>query len=171
MRPDFFKLFAAACVIVMAASGCATLQKGSHQRIPIETRPEGATVYVNHERVGTTPVEIPLLRRTGHIVEITKRGFDSHRAILRPVPNERDGAFIQFSTDNYTGALNNLSPSRIRIQLRPVLLPARPGEDPEAEKEAKLAEAESIRRSGGFSAEDYEYVVDRIERFYESAER
>ncbi len=165
MRRHCCKLLAAAGLLVLGA-GCATLHKGSHQRIPIESQPEGAGVYVNGDREGTTPMVIPLSRRMGHVVEVRKRGFDTERVLLYTVPNERQRAFIRFSSDHYTGALNQLSPGEVNVELRPTLLPSAPGPDPEVEKEQKLEEAREIRRSGGFSAADYEYVVSRIEAFY-----
>ncbi len=152
--------------LMLGAAGCATLHKGSHQRVPIESAPEGATVFINNERVGTTPTEAMLSRRMGHVVRVEKRGFDPEQVLLYTVPNEAERSYVRFSTDHYTGALNDLDPSRVEVELRPSLLPRRPGPDPEAEKAEKLAEAEQIRRRGGFSAADYDYVVRRIEAFY-----
>ncbi len=166
MKRNFLKLIAAAGLLILVTSGCATLFKGSHQRIPIDSEPPGATVYINHERAGTTPMEIPLSRRTAHIVRIEKREFFAEEVILYTVSNEGERAFFRFSSDDYTGALNDLLPSEVSVSLRPRLLPARPGDDPEAEKEERLARARALRREGALSAADYEYVVRRIEEFY-----
>jgi len=166
MRKDLLIMLAASVLLVLGLSGCATLHKGSHQRIPVESEPEGATVFVNNERLGTTPVVVPLSRRMGHVVRVEKRGFDAEQVLLYTVPNETEQAFLRFSTDNFTGALNDLDPSEVIVELRPRLLPANPGEDPETEKEEKLAQAAEQRRQGRFSAADYEYVVRRIEEFY-----
>ncbi len=134
--------------------------------MPIESEPAGAQVYINRELAGETPMVAILSRRSGHMVEIRKTGFDNHRVDVLPVPNRRDAAFIRFSSDDHTGALNDLRPSRVWVGLRPGLLPARIGANPEAEKEARLAEARSLRDEGRFSEEDYEYVVRRIDEFY-----
>ena len=166
MSSHFFLRLVAAGLLVLVAAGCATLQKGSHQRVPIDSEPAGAQVYINRELAGETPMVAILSRRSGHLVEIRKAGFDNHRVDVLPVPNRRDGAFVRFSSDDHTGALNDLRPSRVWVALRPGLLPAGRGANPEAEKEAKLAEALSLRDAGRYSEKDYEYVVRRIEEFY-----
>ncbi len=166
MSSHLFLRFATAFILVLSAAGCATLQKGSHQRVPIESEPPGAQVYINHEPAGETPMYAVLSRRSGHMVEIRKDGFDTQRVDVRPVPNRRDGAFIQFSSDDYTGALNDLRPSRVWVGMRPRILPAAAGSDPAGEKEAKLEEARALRDAGRYSEGDYEYVVRRIEEFY-----
>ena len=58
-------------IIVVASAmlpmaGCATMINGTSQRVEVLSEPPGAEVFVQGERVGTTPAAIVLSRRSAN---------------------------------------------------------------------------------------------------------
>ena len=61
-------------MIVCLACGCATLKRGGHQMVKLETEPTGADVIISGEHY-TSPVELKLKRNKPHDVTVTKAGY------------------------------------------------------------------------------------------------
>lgn len=58
-------------------TGCATLEKGTHESVDFNSEPSGADVYVNGERMGSTPVTLKLESKTTQRIEFRKSGYRS----------------------------------------------------------------------------------------------
>jgi len=72
----------AAAVLVCAAfaglaAGCATLFANKTPDVQINSDPDGAQVYVNGDRVGTTPVKLQLAANKTYTIEFRKDGFQT----------------------------------------------------------------------------------------------
>lgn len=65
------------CLLLVVTTGCATLTtNGTSQRIPVESSPPGADVFVNGDHVGETPIEVDVSRRDeSPQIDIRKNGF------------------------------------------------------------------------------------------------
>ena len=64
----------AIAVLTALLTGCAVLFRGTTQVVPIESEPVGAEVFVDGERVGVTPLRVPLARGSAHDVVIRFEG-------------------------------------------------------------------------------------------------
>lgn len=146
--------------------GCATLDKGRHQVVPVASVPAGATVLVDGVPQGTTPISLNLSRQRAHQITVQKRGFVEQSVSLRTVPNEYTQRFFRFGFDYESGAMNDLVPERVDVTLRAALLPASKGADPYAEMSALVAEVEAMRSRGEISTEDHRVMLDQILAFY-----
>ncbi len=63
---------------VLLSPGCATLTRKRTQRIPVTSSPVGATVIVNGQQQGVTPLEIRLVRKKkGQVIRIESPGYNS----------------------------------------------------------------------------------------------
>ena len=115
-------LLAFSCFLTlgMLAGGCATVQKGTTQSVPIESSPSGAEVFIRGEMVGTTPMEYSFNRRSAHRVRIAKEGYESEEVLLQTVENEAADQFIRFSFEERRGSYLSLEPEEISVDLRPV---------------------------------------------------
>jgi len=61
---------------VLLAPNCATLTRRRTQRIPVTSSPVGATVIVNGQQQGVTPLEIQLVRKNkGQVIRIESPGY------------------------------------------------------------------------------------------------
>ena len=67
-----------AILIVFAlvlAGGCATIVKGTNQKIPIGSSPSNADIYVDGNLMGSTPLDVQISRKRDHLVTISKPGY------------------------------------------------------------------------------------------------
>ena len=127
-------------------TGCATVLHGSHQKVPVETDPPGATASADGQTI-TTPGVLKLERRRKIVVVIVeKEGYISRRLALsrREWGLERTNwAFglvggtltssfagvvalplVAVGIDYATGAAYRLEPSKIVLRLEPVTVAA-----------------------------------------------
>jgi hypothetical protein len=75
-------LFALALVSAVALSGCV------EHRLTINTTPQGATVVLNDQDIGTSPVTVPFNWYGDYWVRISKDGYetlDTHRELKAPL--------------------------------------------------------------------------------------
>ncbi len=62
---------------VLLAPNCATLTRRRTQRIPVTSSPVGATVIVNGQQQGVTPLEIQMVRKKkGQVIRIESPGYN-----------------------------------------------------------------------------------------------
>jgi hypothetical protein len=162
----FAKLLTLGLVTTLVASGCATVSKGTRQAVEITSAPAGATVTVNGNPVGTTPLTVRLSRQQAHEISIERAGYYSEQVFLRTVPNEAADAFIRFGIDQTLGAHNDLTPSEIRAELDPLILPDSVGGDPVGELAAKVVEVDELLYTRQIDADEHRYLLSRLLRFY-----
>jgi hypothetical protein len=113
-------------VLVLGQSlltGCATIVKGTTQKITVALDPAGADVSADGKVFGQTPVDIELARKRDHLVTISKLGFwPKSIAITKSTGgavwgNVIAGGLIGWGIDASSGAQYNLSPESISITL------------------------------------------------------
>lgn len=80
----YIVILTAALLVVgsLTLTGCATIIKGSHTGIDIESDPSRAQVYVDGELIGETPLDVALRSNRSHVIEIKKEGFETKTYIL-----------------------------------------------------------------------------------------
>jgi len=62
---------------VFLFQNCATLMRGTSQKIPVTSSPAGAKIIVDGEEMGYAPLELKLKRKKkGHIIRIVKPGYN-----------------------------------------------------------------------------------------------
>lgn len=121
--PSVFTFLFLGCAILflgVLSSGCASVQKGTTQTVPIDSNPAGAEVFAGGEKIGTTPMEHDFERRTAHRVRISKEGYETREVLLHTVENEAAGQFIRFSFEERRGSYLSLEPEAISVDLRPL---------------------------------------------------
>jgi hypothetical protein len=74
--------FAAWAMLLSTLGGCATVFRGSNQKIKMVTDPPGAQVNVDGKSY-TTPTSVVLKRNKPHVVTITKEGYEGLTFKLR----------------------------------------------------------------------------------------
>ena len=76
--------------------GCASFERGVPQKVIILSFPTEASVYVNGDAVGITPIEMSLPRKLVHEIRLEKHGFNVAVKYFAPVPNDDAHNFIRF---------------------------------------------------------------------------
>ena len=114
-----------ALAMLLAAGGCATVIKGSHQTVPMASVPPGADVLVDGTLVGQTPLKVEMKRKHDHLVTIQKTGYKPESiAVVKDVGgavwgNIIAGGLIGWGVDASTGAQYNLTPKTVSVELKP----------------------------------------------------
>ena len=77
-------------LLLMSATGCATIARGERQKLKFQTDPEGAKLVINGEEF-TTPATVKLKRSEVQKVEISKEGY---RPVVLNLRGVWDGAAL-----------------------------------------------------------------------------
>jgi hypothetical protein len=72
------KLFSKAMIIfcfIFYLTNCATIFKGTHEEVSINSDPQRAKVFINGEFYGETPLTVKLESKRTYTIEFQKEGF------------------------------------------------------------------------------------------------
>ncbi|MBU4377385.1 MAG: PEGA domain-containing protein [Candidatus Omnitrophica bacterium] len=111
-------------LLIFSAAGCATIVQGTKQRIEISSDPQGATVEIDGEAVGTTPMKIKLKTPFNHTVVITKEGYKEEKvALSRAIGSAAAGNIfiwgpVGWAVDGLTGSQYRLVPDKVHVELK-----------------------------------------------------
>lgn len=104
--------------------GCATIMQGTRQNFGISSTPTGASVFVDKQAQGTTPVVAKLTRKDNHIIRIEMAGYQPFEAaVSKRVSgwvwgNIVFGGLIGLGVDAISGGLYKLTPDQIQAELK-----------------------------------------------------
>jgi hypothetical protein len=163
------KLFLAfsSAVILLFSVACKTMEIGVPQEVVILSFPGEASVYINGEAAGVTPVQASLPRKMTHEVRLVKAGYNPSVKYFTPVENERGKALITFGLVRDFGYYVDLSPNPMEGQLRTDLLPQSRGVDPFEEMAKRVLEADRRLQDGEISALEHRVITEQILSFFE----
>ncbi len=135
-----FKALGALCVAA-SLSSCATVIRGSHEKLQVISTPAGANVNLSTGETGVTPVTFTKLRRDSLQVTVSKPGYipqtvavesrASGSGVAATAGNVALGGPIGMAVDAGTGAWNSLYPNPVSVQLTPAPL------DPQAARKLR----------------------------------
>lgn len=104
-------------------TGCATVTKGTTQRINISSDPPGAKVTIDDIPAGETPTSIELSCASTHKVRVQKEGYLPLEETLSQTTsgmvagNIIAGGLVGICIDAATGGMYNLTPESISAKL------------------------------------------------------
>jgi hypothetical protein len=107
---------------LILSSGCSTVIKGTNQPVTFQSEPNGAAIFIDGERIGSTPMTIRLTKNKKSSVMIKKDGYDT---VSRDLTKEYDpvtllNIFWDLSTtDMITGAAFEYEPNAYFFELQP----------------------------------------------------
>jgi len=155
----------AGCALVFL-SGCAVLSKGRSQTVVVRSTPEGATGLINGIEVGKTPFKIALNRASAYSIELRKAGFENAPVVVLPVGNEYNKRFLRWGIDYDLGAMTDLTPGDIMVNMKPALPAGVDGGDRFQEMSYRILQADALLAAKEISKADHRYIVDEIVKFY-----
>jgi hypothetical protein len=118
------KFLTGALGLAMVSWACATIMHGSSQEVGISSQPTGATVSVDNQPLGKTPVVAHLRRKDMHHITITMDGYQPFEiATTRKTSgwvwgNIIFGGLIGLAVDAMTGGLYDVKPEQVESQLQ-----------------------------------------------------
>lgn len=166
--PTTVRLACAGLVLLMG-SGCATVVKGTTQKVPISSDPPSADVLVDGTLVGLTPTTLVLKRKNDHLVTVQKPGYQPKSvALVKDVGgavwgNILAGGLIGWGVDAINGSQYNLVPSTISVRLDPVTAAPSSSSSDQEQFVSKLKALDQMREAKQVS--DEEYGKARLELF------
>lgn len=114
---------AAALAAPLAALACASIMHGGSQRVGIASQPSGATVTVDNQALGMTPVVAKLKRKDKHVIAVTMDGYQPFELTTTRSTsgwvwgNIVFGGLIGLAVDLGTGGAYKVNPAQVSAQL------------------------------------------------------
>ena len=117
-----------AITISIFFNACSTVLNTTTQELEIKTTPPNAKITIDGKRFGLTPQIVNIDRGSNHVVKIELNGYETYETqITRKISiwfwgNVLNGFIPGMVTDMFTGAMYNLHPENINVEL----IPAKP---------------------------------------------
>jgi len=113
--------------ISLVLGACATVTRGKHDVLVVESEPPGATITLSNGMTGKTPGSFKLPRKDAVVVTIEKAGYETVEVNVTPKVSSRGstamagniilGGVIGAGIDAGTGAMKDLVPNPIQVNL------------------------------------------------------
>lgn len=166
LSPHFISLFVALGAVLV--SGCASFERGTPQDVIILSFPSEASVYINGEATGITPMKIALPRKVTHEVRLEKHGYNSAVKYFAPVPNEEAENFIRFGLSEDLGHYVDLEPGTMKTKMQSDLVPSSSGADPFERMAQQALQADQRLEKGEITGLEHKYIIEQIIEFFEA---
>lgn len=148
--------------------GCEHLRSGVPQEVVILSFPTEASVYINGQASGITPVTLALPRKINHEIRLEKRGYNPAVKYITPVPNEKAENFVRFGLSEDLGYYVDLEPSKLKAKMLSELVPGSLGADPFEKMAIQALKADELLEAGEMTPLEHKYVIEQIIEFFES---
>lgn len=110
--------------ILTLLTGCATIMHGTNQSVGIASNPTNASVWVDRNFAGQTPIIVDMSRKDNHIVTIALEGYQPYEAVFSRqmsgwvFGNVIFGGLIGLAVDAISGGLYMLTPDQVQAEMR-----------------------------------------------------
>ena len=168
MKIPSFITFALISLSSLLLFGCASFERGVPQKVIVISHPTEASVYVNGDAVGITPMELSLPRKLTYEIRLEKIGFNTAVKYFAPVPNDDAHNFIRFGLKEDLGYYVDLEPGTMKADMKSELVPNSTGADPFERMAKQALEADRRLEAGEITQLDHRYIVEQIIKFFES---
>lgn len=108
---------------IALTTGCASIVKGTDQKLTFDSEPDGATVSVSGRVLGKTPLTASVDRASNQAFTFEKDGYETHTSQLSTTTNPWFfgnivlGGLIGSTVDGVSGAIHQYSPDQYFITL------------------------------------------------------
>ena len=167
-RPTSFLLCILAGFSGIVLAGCASFERGVPQEVTIVSFPTEASVYVNGEAYGITPIQTALPRKVTHEIRLEKAGYNPAVQFFAPVPNEKADNFIRFGLSEDLGYYVDLEPGKMKTKMKSDLVPNSLGADPFERMAQQALAADERLKAGEITPLEHKYIIEQIIDFFES---
>jgi hypothetical protein len=118
------KLTILTVLMLVFTQACGTIMQGTTQEVGISSNPSKASVTINGQDKGTTPMVLDLKRKDSHMIRLELDGYETYETTLtRKVSgwvwgNIVFGGLIGLVVDATAGGMYKLTPEQISAELR-----------------------------------------------------
>ena len=113
------------CILHFAFNACSTIMHSTTQEVEFISNPTNANISIDGMKFGTTPQKINLERGANHVVTFELEGYTFYETqVTRKISfwfwgNVLNGFIPGMTIDMFTGAMYNLLPEKMEVQLTP----------------------------------------------------
>lgn len=154
--------------VSLLLSGCASFERGAPQDVVILSFPTEASVYINGEAAGITPMEVALPRKVTHEIRLEKNGYNPAVKYFAPVPNDKAENFIRFGLKEDLGYYVDLEPGTMKAEMKSELVPTSTGADPFERMAQQALAADQKLESGEITPLEHKIIIEQIIEFFEA---
>ncbi|MCH8550126.1 MAG: PEGA domain-containing protein [Balneolaceae bacterium] len=114
----------AVIILAFLIQGCGSIMHGSTQEVSVSSSPSNATVSVNGNTMGETPILLDLGRKNTHLIEVSMDGYETYEQYLTRSTsgwvwgNIVFGGIIGLVVDASSGGMYKLTPDQIRAEMQ-----------------------------------------------------
>jgi hypothetical protein len=111
-------------IFLLFTQACGTIMQGTTQQVGISSNPSNASVTINGQNHGNTPMIIDLKRKDSHMVRIQLDGYQPYETNLTRSTsgwvwgNIVFGGLIGLVVDSSAGGMYKLTPEQIDAEMR-----------------------------------------------------
>lgn len=115
-------------IVSLFFNACSTVLNTTTQELEIKSTPQNAKITIDGKKFGLTPQIVNIDRGSNHVVKLELDGYETYETqITRKISfwfwgNVLNGFIPGMITDMFTGAMYNLHPENISVEL----IPAKP---------------------------------------------
>lgn len=160
-------LFKTFLPFTLLLASCSYFEKGVPQSVTVVSFPNNASVYVNGDAIGITPISLSLPRKIVHEVRLQKIGYNTAVKYFTPTPNAKSENFIRFGLSEDLGYYVDLLPKTMDTNLKSDLVPNSLGTDPYEKMALQALEADRRLQDNEISPEEHKYIIEQIISFFE----
>lgn len=109
--------------ILTSFTSCATIVHGTHQSVGIASSPSNASVWIDRNYQGNTPIIVEMSRKDNHFIRIELEGYEAYEATFSRkmsgwvFGNIIFGGLIGLAVDAVSGGIYVLTPDQIQAEL------------------------------------------------------
>lgn len=148
-------------------SACASFDEGTPQQVVIVSFPAEASVYIDGNATGITPLTVNLPRKLSHEIRLEKAGYNSAVKYFTPVPNDKNENFVRFGLAQDLGYYHDLEPGIMEAKMKSELVPNSTGADPFERMAQQALEADRQLQAGEVTPLEHKYIIEQILKFFE----
>jgi len=148
-------------------SACASFDEGTPQQVVVVSFPAEASVYIDGNATGITPLTVNLPRKLSHEIRLEKEGYNSAVKYFTPVPNDKNENFVRFGLAQDLGYYHDLEPSVMEAKMKSELVPNSTGTDPFGRMAQQALEADRQLQAGEVTPLEHKYIIEQILKFFE----
>jgi hypothetical protein len=151
-------------VLLLLFSGCATMIRGTEEKLDITSEPSGSLVELSNGEKGQTPCQFTLKRNQTIILKFTKEGYQPESLTVCPTLAGA-GVILGGVIDYGTGAVYSLTPNPAHVILNPVSASSPIVEQPEKPQKSviqELDELDRLNKEGKISDSEYKIMKQKL---------
>ena len=165
MKSTIFRIPTLALALLLSA--CASFDEGKLQEVAILSFPAEASVYINGNATGITPLTVNLPRKLSHEIRLEKEGYNPAVKYFTPVPNDKSQNFIRFGLAQDLGYYHDLEPGVMKAKMKSELVPNSTGADPFERMAQQTLKADRQLQAGEITPLEHKYIIEQILEFFE----